>query len=163
VRFDQVDRVAIVLCSRRELAAGSGIAFDQSGKPREPFLVGRIVGDSESGGDVRRCGRFIAIEPADGAIDFARRDGEAHFPGFELHAARMVRGAQRFGGRVLFVVGFAASQRRAVFPDLLIDQHPGHQQDADGCSCGELGPNRTIQNRHRPNLFKYQGMINGPS
>ncbi len=91
--FDVLDRVAIVLRRRRELAGGAGIAFDQSGKFLQPRLVGRIVGDPEGGCDIGRRGRLVAIEPPHDAIDLARRDRKANFPGLELHAARMVGGA----------------------------------------------------------------------
>ena len=116
----QIDGVAIVLRRRGEFAGDGGIAFEQSGQPIQPFLIGRIVDDFHGGGDVCRRGRLVAIEFADGAVDLARRDREANFAGFELHAARMVGGAQCFVGGALLVVRVGALQRGAVFADLLI-------------------------------------------
>ncbi len=148
----QIDGVAIVLRRRGEFAGDGGIAFEQSGQPIQPFLIGRIVDGFHGGGDVCRRGRPVAIESADGAVDLARRDREANFAGFELHAARMVGGAQCVVGGALLAVRVGALQRGAIFADLLIAEHPGNQYDADGCPSGELGPNSTIPNRHRPAL-----------
>jgi len=98
---------------------------------------------------VRRRGRLVAIESADGVIHLARRDSEPNFSALELHAARMVGGAQRFGSCELLVVCVGALQRGKAVADLLVDQHSGHQQYAERCPSGELGPNGGVQNRHR--------------
>ena len=95
-------------------------------------------------------GRFVSVEPAQRAVDFARGDRQPDFPRLDLHAAHVVGGAQsRDRGELLVVCGQALPPGQA-FAVLLLGQHAGDQQDADAGPQGELGADGKIVSGHRP-------------
>jgi hypothetical protein len=94
--------------------------------------------------------RLGALKPLHGPIDVARRDGEANLPSLDLHGAQLVGCSQRLDRGQLHVVGFGALPRCAILAELLIDQHAGDQEHADGRPSGKLGADGQIQKRHGP-------------